>query len=493
MVLKDLPGGERYEENGGAYPNEETARRHEAIHRQIIAGVGVQVEGVTADVLAAAQASAVRAEAAASEAATVTADSAAQVSAAVARVGLREAPEPGSWAVGTDGRGKRLADAVTAAPPLRVEAPEPGLWYRGTDGRGQVVKQHAEAVSLQVEAPQAGLWYRGTDGRGARIGGETSQATTARVDVAASSTGVLVSTPEGVRPWTSDPSRIAAWGDSLTSGYPRPPFTAENSWPGVLDAAWSGTVYNGGVQGQTAQQIALRQGGLVLATAAPVTVPGDGSKAAISLAGAGIGAAYGYDFPGALAGRPVVLSHTVTDGVATGWQVRLAAAGDPLTVPSGAAFDPGTSAHADAVAIIYAGRNDMIGLTSSNAAERVARVLAATEMMVARLTPHRPRFLVVGTITSTSERRGSVVHDAVTAINTELAALYPAQWWSVQDYLAGPAIRDAGITPTQADLDALAGGTYPPSLSHDGLHYTTQAAALIAQQIKSQLTTRRYI
>lgn len=36
MALKKLPGGELYEENGGSYANEETARRHEAIHRQII-------------------------------------------------------------------------------------------------------------------------------------------------------------------------------------------------------------------------------------------------------------------------------------------------------------------------------------------------------------------------------------------------------------------------------------------------------------------------
>lgn len=36
MALKDLPGGELYEENGGSYSNEETARRHAAIHRQII-------------------------------------------------------------------------------------------------------------------------------------------------------------------------------------------------------------------------------------------------------------------------------------------------------------------------------------------------------------------------------------------------------------------------------------------------------------------------
>ena len=35
MSLKELPGGELYEENGGSYANEATARRHEAIHRQL--------------------------------------------------------------------------------------------------------------------------------------------------------------------------------------------------------------------------------------------------------------------------------------------------------------------------------------------------------------------------------------------------------------------------------------------------------------------------
>lgn len=44
MVLKDLPGGERYEENGGAYPNEETARRHEAIHRQLSGAAAAALE-----------------------------------------------------------------------------------------------------------------------------------------------------------------------------------------------------------------------------------------------------------------------------------------------------------------------------------------------------------------------------------------------------------------------------------------------------------------
>lgn len=36
MALKKLPGGIIYQDDGGSYPNEETGRNHEAIHRQII-------------------------------------------------------------------------------------------------------------------------------------------------------------------------------------------------------------------------------------------------------------------------------------------------------------------------------------------------------------------------------------------------------------------------------------------------------------------------
>ena len=35
MVLKELPGGELYQDDGGSYANEATARRHEAIHRPV--------------------------------------------------------------------------------------------------------------------------------------------------------------------------------------------------------------------------------------------------------------------------------------------------------------------------------------------------------------------------------------------------------------------------------------------------------------------------
>ena len=44
MALKELPGGELYEENGGSYANEATARRHEAIHRQLSGAAAAALE-----------------------------------------------------------------------------------------------------------------------------------------------------------------------------------------------------------------------------------------------------------------------------------------------------------------------------------------------------------------------------------------------------------------------------------------------------------------
>lgn len=44
MALKELPGGELYQDDGGSYSNEATARRHEAIHRQLGAQAAAALE-----------------------------------------------------------------------------------------------------------------------------------------------------------------------------------------------------------------------------------------------------------------------------------------------------------------------------------------------------------------------------------------------------------------------------------------------------------------
>ena len=132
MVLKDLPGGERYEENGGAYPNEETARRHEAIHRQIIARVGIQVGEVTAEVVAEATAAADRAEAAA--------DSIGGALITTEPVGFEgavgDADGRPSW-LRYDTQGlptPYVADALETVGVPHVEGSEDGLTIAGEDG-----------------------------------------------------------------------------------------------------------------------------------------------------------------------------------------------------------------------------------------------------------------------------------------------------------------------------------------------------------------------
>ena len=44
MALKELPGGELYQDDGGSYANEATARRHEATHRQLGAQAAAALE-----------------------------------------------------------------------------------------------------------------------------------------------------------------------------------------------------------------------------------------------------------------------------------------------------------------------------------------------------------------------------------------------------------------------------------------------------------------
>ena len=112
-----------------------------------------------------------------------------------------------------------------------------------------------------VDAPSAGPWLVGTNWRGTeQSGGDVTLPDP--VDVAAGNTTRPLMVVDGAAPivdpvtgrslrrLTSDATRVVCWGDSLTQGYPRPPFEVDgsNAWPGILDAAWTGgSVTNGGV------------------------------------------------------------------------------------------------------------------------------------------------------------------------------------------------------------------------------------------------------
>ena len=304
----------------------------------------------------------------------------------------------------------------------------------------------------------------------------------------------------GIQSVASLSNRVAAWGDSLTEGWPKPPFSSDksDSWPGVLDAGWAGSVYNGGATGQSADEIALRQGGYVFVCDA-FTIPASGSVAVPNTTQS---FAWRVDRGWSCVGTIGGVSGTLTrGGNSTSLTFTRAASGAEAAIPAGTPFiSTAGEEQKNAIGIYFAGRND-IGYTSSAGPVR-NRVIAAHIAMAERPGPAHKRFLTVGTITTTGEMSGSSTHSDVLAINNTLASLYPDNYFDLRGYLVKQAIYDMGLTPTATDLGRMNADTLPPQImanynssdgSHDVTHYSPAAAAAVAAKLKSVMTAKGWL
>lgn len=298
-------------------------------------------------------------------------------------------------------------------------------------------------------------------------------------------------------PFVSDPLALAAWGDSLTDGWPRPPFLLDqsNAWPAVFDASWAGTVYNGGVTGQSADEIALRQGGYVLLCQA-FEIPASGPVNVTTDQVFAWRLDRGWSCAGTIAGIAGTLSRSGSTLTFT-----RNAAGVAIPVAKGTPFisTPG-EAHKYDMQVYFAGRNDL-GYTSP-AGSVEYRIVAAHVAMAERAGAVHKRFLTVGTITNTAEVAGNATHTLVTRINNTLKRLYPDNYFDLRDYLAHQAIYDMGLTPTATDLARMNADTLPPQImanydpatgAHDGVHYSVAAAAAVANKLKAVMAAKGWI
>jgi lysophospholipase L1-like esterase len=294
-----------------------------------------------------------------------------------------------------------------------------------------------------------------------------------------------------LRPLTANPLQVSFWGDSLFDGYPVGPFNANqsDSLPGVFATLYpAATVYNGGESGQSADEIAIRQGGIVpMLTVTGGSIPASGGVT-VTTAGT-IG--WRLDRPivevtGTLAGVPGTL--TRSGSVLT---FTRTSTGTAVPVAGAAPWESFGRAYAGGLQIIMAGRND-IGYASP-AGSIIDRVVTATAAMVGALTPARPRVLLLGATTSTAETIGTQGYTDVTGINTALKAMFPQFFWDYRAWLVKEAIYELGITPTAGDLAQIAGDTLPSSIMTDPVHYSPATAAKAAARIKTELTNRGWI
>lgn len=277
---------------------------------------------------------------------------------------------------------------------------------------------------------------------------------------------------------------LTQWGDSLTQAG-----TIRTRLIQLLPAGTS--VINEGIGGQTAPQIAARQGGEVAAvTVTDNVIPASGP---VTITDAPIKFLYGYAGPnnkqnatsrtGTLAGVPGTVSMAAVPEFGTETYIfTRAQSGTAVGCPAGTPFifDNALAARGN-TQILWTGRNNPY-----------LDVVDATKKMVAYLSPHTKRFLVLSTTTATNETAGTSTYTRIMAINAEQKAIWGDRFVDIRQHLVDNGLALAGITPTQADLDAIAGDTIPPSLmnTNDTIHFNAAGQTVIADKIYERMTQK---
>jgi len=121
-------------------------------------------------------------------------------------------------------------------------------------------------------------------------------------------------------------------------------------------------------------------------------------------------------------------------------------------------------------------------------------VIAATQAMVDHQADPLRRFLVVSVTTATSEVRGSDGYATVAETNDGLREEWSANFVDIRREIIANGLAKSGITPTDADLAAVAADTLPPSLMTDDVHPNEVCRDLvIAPFIHQELRKRGWL
>jgi lysophospholipase L1-like esterase len=289
------------------------------------------------------------------------------------------------------------------------------------------------------------------------------------------------------------PAAFAAWGDSLTWGQSNGVQIA-NPYPAILATLLSVSVQNEGYPGQASTDVAIHQGGvqpLLTVTGNQIPISGSVTITAMSpVTSYRLSSASTFNFVGTLAGVPGTLAHN--DPAATWTFTPSTYPSTLVTCPPGTPFIEATgNAYRACTQIFWNGQNNGDG------GENYSDVIRDVASMVAWLTPRNKRFLVMSISTATGETSGTALYIAKTAINAQLAALYPNNYLDIREYLVQNGIAAANalgyaITPTTADMNAIAGDTPPPSLHNtaDTVHFNQAGYAVIGNAVYNWLLSK---
>ena len=278
---------------------------------------------------------------------------------------------------------------------------------------------------------------------------------------------------------------ITCWGDSLTRG---------GGWTTLLSALSGMNVYNGGTGGEDARTILARQGGDVMLIN-NITIPAGTTPVIIADrdADGGIDTALGHTVTPLLQGgahfNPCFIGDVQGTLQWTGsghsdltgdWEFTRAEAGSEVVInrPTAIRTDFDINKNKPHLQVIFIGQNRGY----NDIEELIKQHKYLIEHSKAKHT------VILGLSSGSAVLRA----DYENAMRKEFGRFFI----SLREYLAAPiyaprgdtivscyGLNDAGLTPTQEDLNAISSGKVPQQLLLDSVHYTSATKTVIGNLI----------
>lgn len=280
---------------------------------------------------------------------------------------------------------------------------------------------------------------------------------------------------------------IACIGDSLTAGAGAS--STGKTYPGVLQTliGEKQAVHNYGVGGETATTIAARQGGLDWQTEA-FTIPAGCTGVPVSFKpiqghavepfrqGGEQSAAINPCYINGVEGR------LTWDGA--NYRFTRTEPGGAVPVPAGTRIITGLSKlSAEDILVINIGTNGGYGASNYD----VDALVDIHKKMIANCAYDNPQYVVV--VYSVNLR--NYVRDD---IKKALGDAFGEHALLLDDYFRSEqALTDAGLTPTDADREAVQKGEIPQSLLSDGLHWNDYGYKILGTKVYEKLVELGYV
>lgn len=288
----------------------------------------------------------------------------------------------------------------------------------------------------------------------------------------------------------SNISGIVCWGDSLTAGA---------GWTGTLQSLSGIPVYNGGTGGENARTIMARQGADVMMVN-NITIPGECEPVTVAKrnADSGIKTAEGYKVTPLLQGgahvNPVMIagvegvlrwtgsSYADMNGI---WTFTRNAVGDAVKIERPTAirtdFDRNHNKQSELM-VLFIGQNG--GYADMDDLVRMHR------LMIDHFKGKE--YIILGLSSGTKAQR--------TDYESRMKKEFGRRFISLREYLAEPiydadgqtvincyGLSDAGIEPTETDIEQIKLGQVPQTLLADSVHYTAATKTVIGTMLYKKM------